>query len=514
MALSPCGTFVAVATGSVLTIHRIIPDILIRKVSLSSLIGEHTRQRDTKGVKVTNIEWEAAPENGECTKLALSIENPSFSGLAVVETLVHNEPVLIEQDCPVDRLQWIPGVEKAEGAYKNSVQLAVTCDGGLQLRLYSLDCSNIVLTVAKPLAPVLIRPRRQGRFWSVISTPYYDKNSIKRSVLTDLASSTAPVISHFYNHLGSSSYRLISTKLDFVPSSDACINWDPTGQWLCIFDPSLALCGYTIKVYNSLGISSSDSTRFSPTLSANHSRGIGWRHCWVSLSGSLFVVAFEEAIRVDAEVKFRIHGVTHLSTVTETMVDVSKSGKKWMVSRDPLTFGPKYSRTASMSFENLHTQTWLQCISESNMMILASEKTIAIFRLSSRGAILKLDPMAVVSVATPVSHIKVVDTKVVLVFKDHVAVYEGDAGISILGTSHHIITEAVVGSYMGVPVVTILENTSTGAKWRRLDSSDSKLSVFEDTERVAGLIEEAQGGEWTRTRLEDNDTFHRKRRRL
>lgn len=501
--LSPCGAYVAQIRDLQCSIYRVVPEIAVRTVDLLATLFDHKNlPYSPVKTKTTAVEWEVPIENEECSKLAIAVECSIFRGVIII-TISKDEPMIIEQEAPVDLIQWIPGFTKSEGAYLNSVQLAIRCDFGLQTKVYSLDCSHVLFTIPKPISQVVIRPGN-SRFWTVLLLPYFEKNLIKRSVLADLTASTTPVISHFYNASGSTSTLLASMKLDFTPSLSAQFQWDPTGSWFAIFDPAFALSGYCLRVYNALGLHTEAVSKqllpgkhFQLTLSTQHDSGVDWSSFWAHVGGQLFVVAYQERVPYSAELQFRIHGVSNLYTVVTATTDFSKSSKKWVYLSDQ----ERYTRTATLSFEAL-TAKWTHCCAEKDTLVLASERTVVVLGMKCQLELLKFEAEAVISTASPVLQVSFVESKIVLVFKDHLALYEED--LKLLTTGRAIV-QAVVQNSFGTPVVTVAENSTSGPKWRRLGPPEET----DDASRVDALIKEAQTDEWTKY----SDTFQMNKRR-
>lgn len=507
MLVSGCGTYIGLVTGQEVQIHMVAPPSLLRKYNVAQILQKHKRNNGYSTGKVSleiqHLVWELA-EKDTATKVAVYVHDATLHAILVFD-LAENDPVIIEQDpLGVERFEWIRG--NGEGAYKNCTQIAVFLKYSLELRVYSLDSTYVQFIIPKPALKRLAF-RRDNKVWSIVLAPYYDKNLVSRSILSELANS--PVILHFYNE-GSTSRLLAALTLDFAPSHAASMLWSPSGKWLLLFDDADSISGYSLKVFNSLGIHTKKvkdlgNHKAQPTVAAKHHEGSHWLLLWVQMEELEHVVALPA--NVEQRLIVRVHGVTNLAFFTAE----ADLGAAWIYTNG------KYRRGAA-SFSG----KWKNALEFGSTVVLASDHLVAILEAKSDGVTLRLETRAVISAPQTYLSAHQLSSGMVLVFSDHVALYTSNT-VEVKATSRF----EFKGARVVLNAITVVENTPNGPVWRRIklqmeDNDDSNLQIMrkyqylEDNSKVVNLMRDVQHNEWSGKRKDDvTDTFqlNSKRRR-
>ncbi|ODV77630.1 uncharacterized protein CANTADRAFT_55848, partial [Suhomyces tanzawaensis NRRL Y-17324] len=248
--LSLCGHYVASVVNGVLEIAPINGNGPVHTHQLNDAIRRHVvnngvegRPRVSKAV-VTQLEWEKVVSGASCAKIGVVIEN---YGLLMVYELHNHEPIVIQQsrDDGIEKFEWVPPVDSQQqdedgpGGYSNSKQLVVFTKNYLHMKLYSLDCTHILLTIVKPLVHhLVVSPHRSNRIWSMVAdTMEYNQ---------------PPLIYHFYNQ-GSTSTLFQASRLPQYLLTTPHIEWSASGRWLSLFTGEDILYGFDLKIFNLLG---------------------------------------------------------------------------------------------------------------------------------------------------------------------------------------------------------------------------------------------------------------------
>lgn len=519
VSLSHCGHYVALVEDTNISIHRILPSFLLRRYNAAKDIRRHLKGSGSsdRTIKIGGLFWETTTGLNTSTKIAVSISSKDFHATIVYDmTSQSTDPVIIELDSAIAHISWIEGAPEEGSAYKNCTQLVVFDLFGLLARVYSLDCTRVLFTVPKPIVQKsLTRPGHPG-FWSLLLTSYFDKNLTSRSIMIDLQSDSHPYLLHFTNN-GSRSALFASLQLDHQSSPSAQIAWDPKGSWICFFDSGESLFGYTVRVYNSLGVyqksENSDKRLAQPTLHSSYTKGIGWTFAWLNIHDLLFIAAIP--LKSYKKLEFRIHGVSHLSLCYPSVVHLEKSDSIWVL--EGFDGDVSYRRTdvcPESSFE------WKLAKDSGKYLVLATNSVVVILRRSSEGPLVKFEPEAYIS-SLHCHDIQFFNDSIILLFRELVAIYT-EENLSILATSRYSLLDMRITNKLGAPVMTLVERTPQGEVWRQVEqeagsSEDSSLlllnnlSYREDNSKVVNLVKEAQKNDWgknaKRRLTEDTDTF-------
>lgn len=207
---SPCGRYLAYLNGSKLAIRR--TDVL----TLDRLFKINTKSTNNF-FRVTQVSWE--PEyDGQSNKVAILIDNENT--IKIYD--VRNEDVdisITEDDVfGIEKFEWLPKGHKAEEtAYDGSKLIVVFTRNELYARIYSLDYSQVLISVEKPkFNKILIKP-----------------NSDIFSIVT--SKSNGYVVQNFVN-TGSSVSHFNVIELDSFLNPTDSLEWSPNGQWLLCND--------------------------------------------------------------------------------------------------------------------------------------------------------------------------------------------------------------------------------------------------------------------------------------
>lgn len=509
--LSDCGHYVSHAEEAVITIHRILPAFQLRRYNCDRDVQKHLGLpfSSDRIVKIESLSWESVSAHNKSTKIAVSVSSKEFNAVLIYDITATRDPVIIELQSALANISWILGAPEEGSAYKNCTQLVLFDEYGLLASVYSLDCTRVLFDVPKPMIlRVLNRPEHPG-FWSLLLTFYYDKNLTSRSILTDLQSDSHPCLLHFRNN-GSISAPLASLELDHLPSPSAQITWDPTGNWLCFFDSGESLFGYTLRIYNSLGVykrplSLLESHLALPAIYSTYNKGISWTFSWLKIEDLLFLAAIPS--RSGKKLDFRIHGVSYLAHCYQAAVHLSKSDAIWVY--EDFNGEVSYRRTDALPEAEFE---WKTIKDHGSYLVLATGNVVAILRRNSQGPLVKFEPEAYIS-SLQVRDIQFYKNSIIFLFQDHVAIYE-DESLSIVATSGYSLISMKVTENLGARVITIVEQTPQGPTWRQVGQSGTddsililnNLSYSEESSKVMKLMKEVQNN--TRPRFtDDTDTF-------
>lgn len=526
VSLSHCGQYVAVADNTDISIHRAVPQFQLKRIEVTKVVHKHLGHHSASEEKVNlhGMYWESVVAPSKSTKFALSISMDDFNAVIIYDiTSSAEDPVIIELESAIEHVDWILGAPKEGSAYKNCTQLVLFDRLGLEARVYSLDCTKILFTLPKPTYKTVLRRPKLDNFWSLLSTPYYDKNLTARSITVDLQSASYPYLLHFTND-GSRSSLLASLELDFHPSPSAQITWDPSGTWICFFDANDSLFGYTLRVYNSLAIYETkvDSLahhRALPVLYLRHNDGSGWVCQWSKMEELLFIALIPQT--TSQKIEMRLHGLSHLSIAYSVEVDLGSSENIWIYESSDAE--ASYRRTEVCPETNF---TWRRFEDSGKLIALCSDNVVAILRRSCVGAVVRIEPEAYIS-SLRCQGIQFVGDSIAILCEQCLVMYE-TGSVRILATSQYIFKSMKVSELLGVPFFTLVEHTPQGETWRQVTQSgedESSMLILksfpykEESSKVVNLVKEVQRSEWTqasRRRLtEDNDTFkfNMKRRR-
>lgn len=509
--VSDCGHYVSHAEEAHFTIHRVLPAFQLRRYNCDIDVQKHLNLpfSNDRTVKVECLRWESVSAHNKSTKIAVSVSSKEFNAVLIYDITATRDPVIIELQSAIANVSWILGAPEEGSAYKNCTQLVLFDEFGLLASVYSLDCTRVLFDVPKPMIlRVLNRPKHPG-FWSLLLSFYYDKNLASRSILTDLQSDSHPCLLHFRN-TGSISAPLTSLELDHLPSPSAQIAWDPTGNWLCFFDSEESLFGYTLRVYNSLGVYKRPSSLLEshlalPAIYSTHNKGISWTFSWLKNEDLLFLAAIPS--KSGKKLEFRIHGVSYLAHCYKSVVNLSKSDAIWVY--EDFNGEVSYRRTEALPEAEFE---WKTIRDYGRYLVLATGKVLAILKRDSQGPLVKFEPEAYIS-SLQLRDVQFYKNSIILLFQDHVAIYD-DGSLSIVATSGYSLISLRVTENLGARVITIVEQTPQGPTLRQVGQGDvgdsilllNDLSYKEESSKVVKLVKEVRNN--TRPRFtDDTDTF-------
>lgn len=530
--ISGCGTYIALVRDNSVQIHVVNPPTLFRTFNLDRCFAQHRQNSNVASsptqsgpITVHSLEWEV-PTTEKCGKIA-AYASDSLLQLVLVFDFVLDLPLVIEvdQDEP-SHIQWIPGAS-LEGAYVNCSQLAVFTDLGIEMRVYSLDCTVVQFTVPKPVFnSIIVRPG-DSHVWSVVASPYYEKTLAARSILADPAREL-PALLHFHSS-GSVSSLLANLALDFSPNLDSLFQWSPSGSWLLYFDDSSSLCGYRLKFFNLLGIHSRPIKSSSENLAQatlEYSDTTSLATSWISAWGQVGNIEYATVVaaKTSKTIELKAYAVSQASTTRKISIDLTK-GRNWTCISDT-NRSPLYRETFAVAEP---TGQWRTFTDLGQRLLLASDNFVAVILVK---VATPLHFEAEYTVSSPLLLLEAFplsSSEVILVFADHVAVLTSH-GSKVLATSRYRFKSVRCNTANGATFLVLVEDTPSGPVWRQVvcgsdSSEDSNLEIMdrfdyqEESSKVVRLMRDAQHSEWAlpaRRRPDDvTDTFHlnSKRRR-
>lgn len=288
--ISNCGTLVASVAGDKLNLHSLVATKSTSH-DIASLAARHFTASGgipPLQVKIHSLVWEPyldskdgpAPKNPKplrkaldsatadtAPKLAVLVQADRRQLVVVLPGGVTlkdtsdplQQPIVIEGDpWGVSEVQWIPS--PSAGAYSGSTLLAVSTLGGLDTKVYSLAATSVLVTIPKPYTKVLPHPA-ESRVWSVVAHPYTARTGLQRPPKTQ----SGPALLHFFTD-GVGLLLMAELALPKDASGSSQVTWLSSGKWLAHIDRQRPLGGYTLAVYNFLGIHDK------PTASVTHHR--------------------------------------------------------------------------------------------------------------------------------------------------------------------------------------------------------------------------------------------------
>lgn len=533
-AVSGCGTYIALETGTDLQVHTLLPPSLYHSYSLDRCFSVHRQNCNyspqKSPVTLHRLEWET-PTEDKCGKLAAFASDGTLS-LVLIFDVSEKWPLVIEVDHDgVSALQWISGTAK-EGTYTNCSQLAVFMNFGTQLRVYSLDCTLMLFTVPKPVFDSIILRPGDSNIWSVVAEPYYEKNLAARSILTD-PTRRLPTLLHFHNS-GSTSNLLASLTLDFMPSASSKFTWSPSGKWLLYFDDLDSLFGYSLKIFNLLGIHSRPiksvkEHQAQATLEYSEMSDAfvtGWMSTWGCIEDIEYVATVAEKAYTFIHVK--AYAVSEGSATRKVAIDVTE-GVNWTLITDS-------SRSVSYQIHNGPLKpagTWRTFMCLGQKLLLATDNLVAVILVKVATPLLfEIEYTVSTSLSFLQAH-ELSESKIALVFSDHLAVLTSH-GTKVLATSRYRFKKAHFSTSNHGTSITLVEETPSGPVWRQIvhnasvdAADDSNLAIMnrfdyqEESSKVVKLMRDVQHSEWGlqgKRQPEDvTDTFHlnsKRRRRV
>lgn len=219
---------------------------LVNAYDIADNVRVHTAlSRLPYDVIIDKIRWEHVLQDTS-TKVALLIIN--YGIVAIYDIFNESDPVIIQQDTTegLEDFYWIRPVKeqltRTEGSYNNSIQLLVYTKNNLIVKLYSLDCSQVVWKFYKPISTEPLFNSDNSNLWLLVLHS-------RSAAISD----QDPVIYHFYND-GSVSKLLYRFKLSSGLFDQFELSWSMSGKWLIYFNLVDPLFGFVVLVFNCLGV--------------------------------------------------------------------------------------------------------------------------------------------------------------------------------------------------------------------------------------------------------------------
>lgn len=536
-AVSGCGTYIASVANAELQVHALLPSRLYKKYNINTCVSHHCRicnypkssfksnfkSKDQPEVRL--VEWEI-PADLECGKLAAYVV---YGNLHVVFVFDFSEelPAVIEVDSDgISSLQWIHGAG-GNGAYSNSTQLAIFLTWGTHVRVYSLDCTLVQFSIPKPVYNEILPRPDTSHIWTVIASPYHEKNSSLRSSLTDSARLSSSIL-HFYSD-GSTSKLLANLSLSYVPNDTSRFAWSPSGKWLMYFDDSECLVGYTLKIYNLFGVHSKPTgslTTHGAQATLQYSGGskdyvANWVSAWGLVGNTEFVAVVSG--NASTTIKLKAYAISEASSTKPLSVDIRR-GQNWIYKAAGNTTGSYQENNGPITPKGIWGK--FECLGDK--LLLASDNTVALLRVQI-ALPLHFEAKLTITNTLPLLKAHILSNQdILLVFADHVAVLT-EFGVRVLATSRYKFETVHFNSQDEGVTMTLVEESPSGPIWRQVqyngaveakDDSNAEilkqLDSLEENSKVVKLMRDAQSTEWGKRTKEDiTDTFqfNSKRRR-
>lgn len=236
--LSKCGKYVATVNSDfILNIHKLsgekYRDYNISKILLE-IKGEDVR------VNISQLSWEEVLPGNISAKIGVVVENLD---LLLIFDLHVETPIIIQQSINdgIERFCWIPPIEDIDEGYNNCKQLVIYSKLYLKLKLYSLDATNLLFQIIRPINHQLIL-RPHHNIWSVVAyTMEYNQ---------------PPIIYHFQNS-GSISQLIHNYRFPNQIDSNTKIEWSPNGRWISCFNDVDNLFGFNLQIFPMLAVDNS-----------------------------------------------------------------------------------------------------------------------------------------------------------------------------------------------------------------------------------------------------------------
>lgn len=531
-AVSGCGTYIASVANAEIQVHKLLPSSLYRRYDLNRFVSLHCLScnypQPKARAQVHIVEWEI-PAGGTCGKLAAYVSAGSLQ-LVLIFDFVEKLPAVIEVDRDgVAALQWIKGAAE-NGAYSNSTQIGIFMSLGTELRVYSLDCTLVQFTVPKPAFDSILARPGTSSIWTVVASPYHDKNSSLRSILVDSAR-TWPSILQFYSD-GSTSKLLANLSLDFTPSTSSEFVWSPSGKWLLYFDDSESLSGYTLKIFNVFAIHSRNidsPTNHLAQATLEYTGGstemvTNWLSTWGSINDTEFVVVVAEQATPFLELK--AYAISDASSTEKIGLDITK-GFNWIFTHESNGSGSYQEHTGNVR----PVGKWKKFTTLGDKLLLATDNVVAVLLVKVALPLFFVAEYTVSSSLPLLDAYLLSDSEIALVFTDHVAVLS-NVGFKVLATSRYRFKKVHFSTSNESTTITLVEESPSGPIWRQIihnalsdTNEDSNLAIMkqfdynEENSKVVKLMKDVQHTEWgqqgKRAKEDITDTFHlnSKRRR-
>ncbi|GEQ72875.1 hypothetical protein JCM33374_g6563 [Metschnikowia sp. JCM 33374] len=478
--ISKCGLYVAVATGHDFHVHSLRPTsdpsfTPSIHYDLSRIFFKHKKLESWASFKpniiVSIIEWEHL-NTPQSTKVAVYSSNDELN-LILIFDLAEEHPIVIEADSfGVERLQWLPIYSSEKSAYVNSTLLAVFTKLGLELKVYSVIHTHVLISVPKPLiGEVYVRPGNSG-IWSVIVSPYYEKNSSQKQIRDDVTSSL-PALLHFHTD-GISCSLLAALKLDFDPSVQAKFTWSHSGKWISYFDTFHSLNTHKLSVFNILGIHDkvvkhttchvSQATRtldYKADSLESRLAGLTPKSIWGHIDSVEYIVVIPTSTKNTLSI--RVSDISN--SVKSQMHDADlDSGQIWQVSR--LEKAVNYRRVNRLP--HIQSFSWSKSMSFGSCHLIAAENCVIIFKSHFNGT-LAFEIVATIIVDSHLlDAIELSNECHALIFADHIVLHT-PAGMEVIASSHMQYSDVKLIENTDVLKISVIETTSGGLSWKQHD---------------------------------------------
>ncbi|OBA19687.1 hypothetical protein METBIDRAFT_46214 [Metschnikowia bicuspidata var. bicuspidata NRRL YB-4993] len=492
--ISECGLFIAVPSGHELHVHSLqSPDSPLH-YDLSKIFFRHRKLPRwalyKPRISISIIQWEHVA-SAPSTKVAVCASDDALH-LVLIFSLAEPWPAIIEADAfGVERLQWLPLLLRETSAYKNSTLLAVFTKHGLELRLYSLMHTHVLVTVPKPvIGEVFVRPDSTG-VWSVVSSAYYEKNSRQKAIRDD-PSALWPTLLHFHTD-GVLCSLLASLKLDFDPSPAAAFSWSMSGKWLLYFDTAHSLDAHKLLVFNALGVHDKaieditchvlQTTRtlsYEPESTESRMAGLFPQALWGRVKHIDYIVVVPT--HTILTLRLRVSDVLNMFKSQIHELDL-RSGIIWTRAQS----GPKmqYKRDSTLPTSLPHNWSKIRTFGSSHL--IATDNCVVLFR-PLFDKVLRFDIVATIVVNLALLEAKELHNgSHLLVFNDHVAL-RTPAGMESLSSSTTEFTEVKVNEENEGLTISLVETGANNSAWRQLKykfSSNRNSAQETDSSEIA-----------------------------
>lgn len=471
----------------------------------------------SNAVRAKFLVWEI-PVSENCTKFAVGVTDGTLD-IVVIFELYQLKPIIIEVDAiGVSHVQWIGGPVPDSGSYVNCVQLAVFLNLSLDVKVYSLLTTNIQFTLAKPFTEIVTHPTKKN-IWSILLTPYFDKNLMSRSVLKDEAL-IRPVLLHFWSD-GSTSKLLASLKLNLLPGTESSLQWSPSGKWLRLYDNSSTLSGYRIYVYNFLGLhnkhvkdltthAAMPSIKFAPLLPSYLSLGedLTWIPIWSSDENQekIFVIAISQ----DFTLHSKYFDISTMLTINATQINLSAT-PMWSQSLD---LKGKIRYTKLHYYLQKVIGNWKLITSRGNIAVFSSRSLVLVLRLSKTNVEVRF---AVAAALAFVDSQIIDENRLIITFEDHIAV-GNTSDVSVLTSTDSQFQHLKVRETSNIIDVITLENGTNGPLWNKISNVFGthfvNITSPKRNSYRKGITSELMGDSKLAEKSYDlTDTFHSQKKR-
>lgn len=472
----------AVASGNDFYIHSINPsldtDISPIHHDLTGIFFKHRKLTSRAGYKpkisTSIIQWEYL-NSVKSSKVAICASD-GILHLVLIFSLDGEHPVVIEADFyGVERLQWLSLYPEVISAYSNCTFLAVFTKFGLELRVYSLTHTHMLFSVPKPLInEMFIRPGDSGVF-SVITSPYQEKNALQKDILDD-PTALWPSLLQFYSRDGLPCSLLASLKLDFDPSPQAQFSWSLSGKWLMYFDTYHSLNAPKLSVFNILGIHDqpiedaaqhvAQPTRkldFKPESDEAHIFGLRPSFMWGHLQSVDYILVVPTSTKEILHIRVSDLYNMYKSEIIELDLNAGPIWRLLIYSANE----HRYKR--SNHLPNLSALNWSKTISFGSSHLVATDNCTVIFKS------LFSDQLNFKITAVIFSSLALLETKElsngshILAFTDHIALLT-PAGLDVIYSSATKYSQVKFVEEEDELKISIVEtSTSTsGMKWTQI----------------------------------------------